>query len=99
MCENLVGKKILFIGTPFYGYEKQISSNLKNHYNCFVKFFPDCPRTIYVRFLRNLNKTIYRKFILLYHRYILKKINKTNFDYLFVILPNKIYKIDNYLLN
>ena len=85
MCERLVRKKILFICTPFYGYEKKIKKNLENHYSCFVKFFPDCPRTIFVRFLRNLNKTIYRKFILLYHRYILNKINKTNFDYLFVI--------------
>lgn len=85
MCENLVGKKILFIGTPFYGYEKQIKKNLENYYNCFVTYFPDCPRNIFIRFLRNLDKNIYRKFILLYHNYILEKITKTNFDYLFVI--------------
>lgn len=85
MCENLVGKKILFIGTPFYGYEKQIKKNLENNYSCFVTYFPDCPRNIFVRFLRNLSTNVYRKFVLLYHKYILNKVDEIDFDYLFVI--------------
>ncbi|MCU8022003.1 MULTISPECIES: hypothetical protein [unclassified Shewanella] len=90
---SLVGKKILFIGPSFFGYEEDIKNELTNQ-GAEVDYFDERPFTSSIgKILIRLGVNLFiKKAINEYYSKIIEKAKCIEYDYLFVISPEAISK-------
>ena len=86
MSRFLSGKKILFITTQFYGYEKAIIQSLKDHGATLTIYYDDPVSYTRIKFLKNAisrgTRTLVNR---RYRAYILRKTSQRKFDYIFFL--------------
>ena len=86
MSKFLVNKKILFITTQFYGYEKAIINALKQSGAEVKVYFDDPVSYTRIKFLKNwISKGTRRKVNKFYRSYLLKKTANKEFDFIFLL--------------
>jgi len=84
------GKKILFISTNFFGYEKEIQKTLVN-LGAQVDFWDDRPKnTFFYKALIRVNKNILRKRIEFYYDTIIDGTKDKEYDYIFFLKAESI---------
>ena len=82
---NLSGKKILFLSANFFGYEKAITSRLRE-LGAEVDFFNERPSdSVLSKGIIRVNKNFYFKKIRSYYHKILKETKHQNYDFLLLI--------------
>lgn len=94
--QELIGKKILYIGQSFFGYEHEIKKMMEKM-GADVDYFNERPSNTFLTkvFIRlRLKKIIYLK-IQNYYNNILNQIKNTKYDYVFIV---KIETIDKQIL-
>lgn len=86
---SLNGKKILYIGPMFFGYEKAIKTVLENQFGAQVDFYDDRPANdLWTKiFIRLKLKTLIKRKIDTYYTSIFNAINDISYDYVFVVSP------------
>ena len=86
MTMGLSGKKILFITTQFYGYEKAIIRSLKDHGADLQVYYDDPVSYTRIKFLKSAISRGTRTFVNRHYRaYILRKTAPRKFDYIFFL--------------
>lgn len=88
---NLNGKKVLFIGPRFFGYEQEIKKEIKN-LGAEVDFFPEKDETMIYRIAKNFSSSWFETIKTNYLNFILKKVTK-DYDYFFLIRGEIITKV------
>jgi len=86
---SLNGKKILYIGPKFFGYENIIKSTLEEKFEAFVDFYDDRPSNdLWTKiFIRLKLKTLIKRKIDTYYTSIFNTIDNILYDYVFVVSP------------
>lgn len=86
MTTGLSGKKILFITTQFYGYEKAIIRSLKDQGAELNVYYDDPVSYTRIKFLKSAIRRRTRSFVNRHYRaYILRKTARRKFDYIFFL--------------
>lgn len=86
MTPFLANKKILFITTQFYGYEKAIIQGLRDHGAEVKVFFDDPVSYTRLKFLKSsISRDMRTKVNRFYRGYLINKTIHLHFDYIFVL--------------
>lgn len=88
MIIDLKDRNVLFISSKFFGYEKNIKSELEK-LGAVVDYFDDRPSNDFITkvFIRLKLKFILNKKIKIYYEKIFNEIKDKHYDYIFVISP------------